>query len=167
MRPVRCLSCLSVCDVRALSPNGWTDQDETWHADRPRPWTHCDRWGSAPLPKRRAEPPNFRPMFIVAKEQDGSIKMPLGTQPPFPKRRRSTPIFGPCLLWPNGWMDQDGTWHGGRPWFSPHCARWGYTAPLSKKGGRATPNFGSRPSDHYFCSVCLSVCLCILFLSRL
>jgi len=24
------------------------------------------------------------------------------------------PIFGPCLLWPNGWMDQDGTWHGGR-----------------------------------------------------
>jgi len=26
------LSCLSVCDVRALWPNGWTDQDETWHA---------------------------------------------------------------------------------------------------------------------------------------
>jgi len=21
------------------------------------------------------------------------------------------PIFDPCLLWPNGWMDQDGTWH--------------------------------------------------------
>jgi len=20
------------------------------------------------------------------------------------------PIFGPCLLWPNNWMDQDGTW---------------------------------------------------------
>jgi len=20
-------------------------------------------------------------------------------------------IFGPCLLWPNGWMDQDATWH--------------------------------------------------------
>jgi len=19
-------------------------------------------------------------------------------------------IFGPCLLWPNGWMDQDATW---------------------------------------------------------
>ena len=25
----------------------------------------------APVPKRRAEPPNFRPMFIVAKQQDG------------------------------------------------------------------------------------------------
>jgi len=23
--------------------------------------------------------------------------------------------FGPCLLGPNGWMDQDGTWHRGRP----------------------------------------------------
>jgi len=27
--------------------------------------------------------------------------------------------------------------------------------------------FGSRPSDHYFRSVCLSVCLCRIFLSRL
>jgi len=24
-------------------------------------------------------------------------------------------IFGPCLLWPNGWMDEAGTWHGGSP----------------------------------------------------
>ena len=29
--------CLSVCSVRALWPNGWMDQDETWHAGRPRP----------------------------------------------------------------------------------------------------------------------------------
>jgi len=28
---------LSVCNVRALWPNGWTAQDETWHAGRPRP----------------------------------------------------------------------------------------------------------------------------------
>jgi len=51
----RCLSVLyvlSVCDVRALWPNGWTDQDETWHAGRPRPWPHCVRWGpSSPSPK--------------------------------------------------------------------------------------------------------------------
>ena len=32
-----------------------------------------------------------------------------------PKRGGAPQIFGPCLLWPNGWMDQDGTWHGGRP----------------------------------------------------
>jgi len=24
-------------------------------------------------------------------------------------------LFGPCLLWPNGWMDQDATWCEGRP----------------------------------------------------
>ena len=21
------------------------------------------------------------------------------------------PLFGPCLLWPNGWMHQDTTWY--------------------------------------------------------
>jgi len=39
-RSIACLSC-PVCDVPALWPNGWTDQDETWHASRPRPWPHC------------------------------------------------------------------------------------------------------------------------------
>ena len=29
----------------------------------------------------------------------------MGTQ--LPKRHSTRPIFGPCLLWPNGWMDQD------------------------------------------------------------
>jgi len=29
------------------------DQDETWHAARPRPWTHCVRWGHhSSSPKR-------------------------------------------------------------------------------------------------------------------
>ena len=23
-------------------------------------------------------------------------------------------IFGPCLLWSNGWTNEAGTWHGGR-----------------------------------------------------
>jgi len=31
----------------------------------------------------------------------------------------------------------------------------------------ANIHIGSRPSDHYFRSVCLSVCLCRVFLSRL
>ena len=25
------------------------------------------------------------------------------------------PNFGPCLLWPNGWMDEDAAWYGSRP----------------------------------------------------
>jgi len=45
----RCLSCpvLSVCpicDVGAPWPDGCTDQDETSHAGRSRPWPHCVRW---------------------------------------------------------------------------------------------------------------------------
>jgi len=48
--PSVCLSC-PVCDVAILWPNGWMDQDETWHADRPWPLAHCVRWGpSTPSP---------------------------------------------------------------------------------------------------------------------
>jgi len=37
------------------------DQDETWHAGRPRPWPHSVRWGpSFPSPKG-AQPPIFGP----------------------------------------------------------------------------------------------------------
>jgi len=27
-----------------------------------------------------------------------------------PKGAQSPPIFGPCLLWPNSWMDPDAIW---------------------------------------------------------
>ena len=41
---------------------------------------------------------------------------------PAPSRKGSEPpVFGPCLLWPNGWMDQDATWYEGRPRRRPHC----------------------------------------------
>jgi len=65
------------------------------------------------------------------------IKMPLGTEvglgpgdivldgdqalPPKKGDTAAPPIFGPCLLWPNGWMDEDGTWYGGIPWPRPQC----------------------------------------------
>ena len=41
----------------------------------------------------------------------------LGGYPvPLPKKGAESPqIFGPCLLRPNGWMDQDATWYGGMP----------------------------------------------------
>jgi len=38
-----------------------------------------------------------------------------GDPAPSPKGAEP-PIFGRRLLWPNGCMDQDATWHGGRPW---------------------------------------------------
>jgi len=38
------------------------------------------------------------------------------TQPPLPLQKGTKPpIFGPCLLWPNGTMDQDATCYEGRP----------------------------------------------------
>jgi len=76
-----------------LQPNGCMDQDVSWYGTRPRPRRLmldgtplsppqkgpqfslrglCVRWRPSPLPKKGAEPPNFRPMFIVAKQLDGS-----------------------------------------------------------------------------------------------
>jgi len=50
----------------------------------------------------------------------------------------STPNFGPCLLWSNGWMDQDETWNGGRPLPRRHRVRWG-PSPLPQRD--TAPNF--------------------------
>ena len=56
-----------------LRPNGCMDQDATWYGARSQPRRLCVRWGPAlPSPKRGRSPPNFRPMFIVAKQLDGS-----------------------------------------------------------------------------------------------
>ena len=63
----------------------------------------------------------------------------MGTQSQSPQRDGATsPIFGPFLLWPNGWMHQDATWYGGRPRPRPHSARWG-PCSRSPKGGRRCP----------------------------
>ena len=47
-------------------------------------------------------------------------------------------IFGPFLLWPNGWMHQDATWYGGRPHPRELCVRWGPipTFPKMRPGRR-------------------------------
>jgi len=55
-----------------------------------------------------------------------------GAEPPL--------IFGPFLLWPNGYIHQDAIWYGGRPQSMPHFARWDPAHP-PQKGGTA-PNFG-------------------------
>ena len=57
-----------------------------------------------------------------------------GTQLPTPKGAQP-PIFGPYLLWPNCWMDQDDNWHGRRP----HCAGFWSQLPLQKKGTVVPP----------------------------
>ena len=104
-----------------------------WHTGRPRPWPHCVRWGPSSPPPKGAQTPNFRPISVVVKWLHGSrchlVCRPLGMQlglgpgdcvswelrSPSPKRGQSPQIFGPYLLWSNGWMHQDATWYGGRP----------------------------------------------------
>ena len=61
------LSVCPVCDVGVLWPNGWTDQDETWHV-----------LGGDPAPPKGGTAPIFGPCLIVAKRLDGSRKMKLG-----------------------------------------------------------------------------------------
>ena len=58
-----------------------------------------------------------------------------------PKRpkRGTALIFGPCLLFQNGSMDQDATWYGDRPRPRPHCVR-GTQLPL-KSGTAPSPLF--------------------------
>jgi len=46
-------------------------------------------------------------------------------------------------LWPNGLMDQDVTWHAGRPRPWPHCVRWRPICPPQR--GTAPPVFGPYP----------------------
>jgi len=62
----------------------------------------------------------------------GHIVLGGGTQLPIPPERAQPSIFGPYLLWPHGWMDQDVTWYRGRPRPRPHCARWGPSSPQKR-----------------------------------
>jgi len=52
---------------------------------------------------------------------------------PCPKKGQSPSIFGTCLLWPNGWIDQDGTLQKLR-WASVQATlcRWRHSCPFQK-----------------------------------
>ena len=54
-------------------------------------------------------------------------------------------VYNVGALWPNGWMDQDETWHGGRP--RPHCVRWGPSSPKGGWGVAQTPIFLLWPNS--------------------
>jgi len=93
----------------------------------------------APLPHRGAATPYFRPMSVVAKWMDElRCHLEVGLSPgdadphPLPQKGAEPPVFILCLLWPNGWMDQDGTWQVG---LGPgHIVQEGDPAPLLKRG---------------------------------
>ena len=106
----------------------------------------------APPPPKGGTASNFRPMSIVAKRPHTtwyggrpwprqhcarwktSSTSPKGGQSP------TSPIFGRCLLCPNGWMYQDATWYGGRPRAKLHRVR--LTRSTLPKKGQSLPIFG-------------------------
>ena len=80
-------------------------------------------WDRAPPPQKGAEPPPQFSAHVYCGQTAAWIKMPLGMdvglgpchivldgdQLPSPKKGAQPPIFGPCLLWLNGWIDQNTT----------------------------------------------------------
>jgi len=67
-----------VCNVGVLWRNGWTDQDETWHAGRPRPWQHCVIWGPS-SPPQKGHSPQFS-AHVYCGQTARWINMPLGME---------------------------------------------------------------------------------------
>ena len=108
-------------------------------------------------------PPNFRPMSVVTKLLDESRcpGMVVGLGPgdvvldgdQIPLKGAQPPVFGPCLLCPNGWMDEDATWYEGRPRPRSQCVRRG---PSSTRKGHSTPSF--RPMSIVAAVAHLSYC---------
>jgi len=108
-------------------PNGWIHQDATWHGCRPQPRELCVRWGPSSPPQKGDRAPKFS-AHVYCGQTAGWIKMAVGTEVGLspgdfvlngdpassPKTGWRPPIFGPCLLRPNGCMDQDATWYRGR-----------------------------------------------------
>ena len=103
-------------------------------------------------PPQRGTAPQFS-AHVYCGQTASWIKMPLGTEvglgpshivldgDPAPSKRGtapSPPIFGRCLLWPNGWMDEDVTWTK-VDLGTGHIVLDG--VPAVRKGGTAAPSF--------------------------
>jgi len=119
--------------------------------------------------------------LVYCGQMVGWIKMKLGVEvglspghivldgDPAPPKGAQPPIFGPYLLRPNGWMDQDATWYEGRPQPWPHWVRWGLV-PRPKRGHSPPPIFipyllwpNGRPSQLLLSTYCMYVCLGLAF----
>jgi len=145
-----CLSC-PVCDVGVLWPNGSMDQDETWHARRPRPWPHCVRWGPSSPPPKGHSPLQFL-AHICCGQMAGWTKMLHGREvglspndivldrdPAPPPQKRQSPQFLAHL-----YCGKMAEWikmaHGIEVGLGPgHVVRDGNPPPAPKEG--TAPNF--------------------------
>ena len=57
---------------------------------------------------------------------------------PSPVKGAQPPVFGPCLLRPNGWTDEDASWYGSRSRPRPHCVT---RRPPAKGAQQQSPSF--------------------------
>jgi len=129
------------------------DRDATWYGCRPRPTRHCVIWGPSSSPLKGHSYSIFGQRLdglrchLVWREASAQATLcSMGTQLPPEKRAQPPhPIFRLCLLWPNGWMDEDAAWYGSRPRPRPHCIRRGPSSP--RKGHSSPPLF----SAHVYC----------------
>ena len=95
--------------------------------------------------------------FVHCGQTVGRIKMKLGMQvglgpwshcvrwgpsSPSPKGHSPFPIFGPFLLWSNGWMNQDVTWYGLGLGPGDFVLDGDPAPPSPKEGGRTPQIFG-------------------------
>ena len=144
----RCLSCLYVTLVYCGQTVGRIKMELGMRAGLGPDHIVLD---GNPAPTPRGEQPPQYSAHVCCGQTAGWIKMLFGTEvglcpgdivfdgDPAPPKRGTASIFGPCLLWPNGWMDQGATWYGGKPRPRRHCVRWGPSSPPPKKRGGGTP----------------------------
>jgi len=96
-------------------------------------------------PEKRPQPLTQFLAHVYCGQTAGWIKMPLRMEVnlgpgdvvrwcrrSLPLKGAQPPVFVPCLLWPNGWMDEDDTWYGSRPRPRPHCVRRGPSSPRER-----------------------------------
>jgi len=94
------------------------------------------------LRRQKGEPLFHFSAHVYCGQTARYITIPLGTEvglgpgdivldgdPATPESGTAAPIFGPCLLCPNGWTDQDATWYGDKPRPKPHYVIWGPSYP--------------------------------------
>jgi len=126
-----------------LRPNVCRDQDANWYGGRTPHKQFCVRWGPRSTSPKRGGPQKFSAR-VYCGQTAGWIKivvgMEVGLRPgdfaldgdPVASRKKGgahSLVFGPFLLWSNGCMDQDATWHGGRSQPRQLCS--GAPSPIS------------------------------------
>jgi len=107
--------------------------------------------GTQPTVPKRGHSPQFSADFYCG-QTAGCIRIPLALgaevglslgdivldgDPALPPLKRHTPNFRSMSLSPNGWMDYDATWYGGRPRIRRLCVSRGPSSP--RRDGHSSP----------------------------